>query len=199
MRQKQGSSKEKIVMVSKQGPSVDPPTILGCIPSFKIDSYEAAVAHYVEWLGFNLDWEWRSEAKKPVIMSISRDNLSLFLNEAGEQAPTVLRVQVSNLAGLVGEWNQKVPGSVEVILEQPYEIPTAYVRDPFGNMMAIQEAQTAETATEKSMNADRVREYLNNVLRAGATRPTPQQIVDEVGGTLGVASETLGDYQEWKL
>ena len=186
-------------MVSEQGASMEPPTILGCIPSFKIDSYEAAVAHYVEWLGFNLDWEWRSEANKPVILSISRDNLSLFLSEAGEQSPTVLRVQVSNLVGLVKEWNQKGPGSVEVILEQPYEVPTAYVRDPFGNMMAIQEAQTAETATERSTNADRVRDYLNDVLRAAATRPTPQQIVDEVGGTLGVASEVLGDFQEWKL
>jgi hypothetical protein len=86
-----------------------------------------------------------------------------------------------------------------VILEQPYEIPTAYVRDPFGNMMALQEAQTAEAATERSTNADRVSDYLNNVLRAGATRPTPQQIVDEVGGTLGVASEVLSDFQEWKL
>jgi hypothetical protein len=90
-------------MVREQGASIEPPTILGCIPSFKIDSYEAAVAHYIEWLGFNLDWEWRSEANKPVIMSISRDNLSLFLSEAGEQFPTVLRVQVSNLVGLIGE------------------------------------------------------------------------------------------------
>jgi hypothetical protein len=199
MHQKQWPGKEKLVMVSEQGSSMDTPTILGCIPSFKIDSYEAAVTHYIEWLGFNLDWEWRSETNKPVIMSISRDNLSLFLSEAGEQSPTVLRVQVSNLVGLVGGWNQKRPGSVEVILEQPYEIPTAYVRDPFGNMMALQEAQTAEAATERSTNADRVRDYLNNVLRAGATRPTPQQIVDEVGGTLGVASEVLSDFQEWKL
>jgi hypothetical protein len=191
-------------MENEQGTSIDPPTInpptiLGCIPSFKIDSYEAAVAHYVEWLGFNLDWEWRSEANKPVIMSISRDNLSLFLNEEGQQAPTQLRVQVSNLVGLVAQWNQKGPGSVEVILEQPYEIPTAYVHDPFGNMMALQEPQAAEAANEKSMIANRVREYLNNGLRTGESRPTPQQIVDEVGATLGIASEVLNEFQEWKL
>jgi hypothetical protein len=51
-------------------------------PSVKIDSVEAVVAHYVEWSGFNLDWAYRSKTNKPVIMSISRDNLSLFLIKA---------------------------------------------------------------------------------------------------------------------
>ena len=103
------------------------------------------------------------------------------------------------LSAFTRHMHQKVPGSVEVILEQPYEIPTVYVHDPFGNMMALQEPQSADAATEKSTNANRVREYLNNRLRTGESRPTPQQIVDEVGATLGIASEVLNEFQEWKL
>jgi catechol 2,3-dioxygenase-like lactoylglutathione lyase family enzyme len=178
----------------------DTPIILGAIPSFKINSYEEAVAHYVDWLGFHIDWEWRAEPGQPVIMSVSRDNLSLFLNEAGD-GPTELelRVQVSNLQGLADEWNQRRPGSVEVFMEQPYEIPTAYVRDPFGNMLALQQPQTEADRNRRKVNADRVRDYLGGLQQAGSPRPTPQQIVDEVGGSLGVASEVLGDFRGWTL
>ena len=155
------------------------PTILGCTPSFKIDSYEAAVAHYVEWLGFSLDWEWRAEPEQPLIKAISR-------------------VEVSNLQGLADEWNQRGPGSVEVFLEQPYEILTAYVRDPFGNMMALQQPQTEADAADIRANAHRIRKYLDDLVKEDAMRPTPQQIVDEVSGSLGVASEVLADFKEWK-
>lgn len=188
--------REGTAMKEKQ----DAPTILGATPSFTIDSYEGAVSHYIEWLGFNLDWEWRAEPGQPVIMSVSRDNLSLFLNEAGG-VPTglTLRVQVSDLQGLVDEWNQRGPGSVEVLVEQPYEIPTAYVSDPFGNVLALQQPQTGDDAARRRANADRARDYLDGLHRAGSPRPTPQQIVDEVGGSLGVASEVLGDFQGWEL
>jgi hypothetical protein len=29
------------------------------VPVFGVSSYEAAVEHYIDWLGFTLDWEWR--------------------------------------------------------------------------------------------------------------------------------------------
>ena len=124
----------------------EPARILGCNPSFIIGSYESAVDHYVKWLGFTLDWEWRAEPDQPVIMSVTRDGLSLFLNEADEPSATTLRVRVSNLQALADEWNEKRPGTVDVFLEQPFEIPTVYVRDPFGNMMAMQQPQTEQEA-----------------------------------------------------
>ncbi|MAF13185.1 hypothetical protein CMK11_22250 [Candidatus Poribacteria bacterium] len=34
-------------------------------PVFRIE-YEEAVAHYVDWLGFAIDWEWRREPGAPV-------------------------------------------------------------------------------------------------------------------------------------
>lgn len=52
-------------------------------------------------------------------------------------SPSTLRVQVSNIEGIADEWNEKRPGAVKVFLEQPYEIPTAFIKDPFGNVMAL--------------------------------------------------------------
>lgn len=177
----------------------DTPTILGCQPSFHIDSYEAAVAHYVDWLGFNLDWEWRAEPNQPVIMSVTRDGLSLFLNEAGDEATgTTLRVQVLNLEGIANEWNEKRPGAVEVFLEQPYEIPTAYVKDPFGNVLALQQPQSEEEAAAKRATSERIRHYLKGLVDSGSARPTPKEIVRNFGGSLGIASEVLAEFTEWK-
>ena len=32
------------------------------VPNLRIGSAREAIAFYVDWLGFNLDWEWRSDA-----------------------------------------------------------------------------------------------------------------------------------------
>ena len=184
---------------SSENHSPDRPTILGCTPAFNIDSYEAAVAHYVDWLGFNLDWEWRDEPDQPVIMSVTRDGLSLFLIEEDDgTAGTTLRVYVSNLKGLVEEWNQKRPDMVKLLLEQPYEIPTAFVKDPFGNVLALEQPQSEEEAVAKKATAERIRQYLKGLVDSGSARPTPKEIVRRVGGSLGIASEVLGEFKEWK-
>ena len=37
------------------------PTIDTIVPVFGVGSYEETVSHYVEWLGFKVDWEYREE------------------------------------------------------------------------------------------------------------------------------------------
>ncbi|MDK1023881.1 MAG: hypothetical protein QGD92_06575 [Gammaproteobacteria bacterium] len=37
------------------------PKIMEIVPVLGIGSYDEAVAHYVDWLGFDLDREWREE------------------------------------------------------------------------------------------------------------------------------------------
>ena len=175
----------------------EPVRILGCKPSFRIDAYDRAVDHYVTWLGFNLDWEWRAGPDQPVIISVTRDGLSLFLNEASEPTAVTLRVQVSNLQALAGEWNDKRPGAVEVFLEAPYDIPTAYVRDPFGNVMALQQPQSAQEAAIKVAECERVRNYLRARRVAGASRPGADATAAATNVTPGVASEVLSEFSDW--
>ncbi len=61
--------------------------ITGVVPVLGINSYEEAVSHYVNKLGFNLDWEWREAPGKPAIISVSRDNVSIMLNEFDDKLP----------------------------------------------------------------------------------------------------------------
>ena len=56
--------------------------LTGSYSVFSVDSYAESVAHYVDWLGFNLGWEWRAAPEAPAIVSLSRDSVSLMLNEA---------------------------------------------------------------------------------------------------------------------
>ncbi len=54
--------------------------ILSVTPSFKIDSYEEAVDHYVDWLGFNLDWDAALVRK---LETVRRDLLAMATASGG--------------------------------------------------------------------------------------------------------------------
>ena len=172
--------------------STPEPRFIVCRPAFRIHDSEQAIAHYVDWLGFNLDFEWRAEHGAPTIMSVSRDSLSLFLNEdASVSEKSWLRVSVTELAELVAEWNAKRPGSLEIISEQPYEIPTVYVADPFGNGLAIQEAQSAEVERLRSQELAAAKALIEANMNRNEPIPTTAEIVAELGCSQGVASEAL--------
>ena len=167
----------------------DSSKIVSCQPAFRIGSYAEAVAHYVDWLGFNLDWEWRSEPDAPVIVSVSRDNLSLFLNEQEAASNVWLRVSVVGLQGMVDEWNERRPDSIELILEQPYELPTAYVADPFGNGLAFQELQTEQIKLEHDLQVERAAAFLEQ--HHDKRLLSSEALAGECGCTLGVAGEAI--------
>ena len=42
-------------------------------PTLRIGSAREAIAFYVDWLGFKLDWDWRSDADSPAIVHVFRD------------------------------------------------------------------------------------------------------------------------------
>jgi catechol 2,3-dioxygenase-like lactoylglutathione lyase family enzyme len=51
------------------------------IPAFRITDYEKSKAFYVDGLGFQIDGEHRFEPHFPVFMTISRDELKLYLSQ----------------------------------------------------------------------------------------------------------------------
>ena len=51
------------------------------VPILHIDNYEQAKSYYVDWLGFEVDWEFRLEPGFPVYMQVSREGLVLYLSE----------------------------------------------------------------------------------------------------------------------
>ncbi|MCH8292965.1 hypothetical protein IH992_17895, partial [Candidatus Poribacteria bacterium] len=127
------------IAVDSDGNSGEMPKITEIVPVFGIGSYDEAVAHYVDWLGFNLDWEWREAPGRPVIMAISRDGVSLMLNEhPASSSASSLVLKVTDIYAFAEEWNAKRPNSVTVDIEPPYDIPSISLRDPFGNSMDFQ-------------------------------------------------------------
>ena len=61
--------------------SVDKPRFNKLVDWIPIHSYTAAVAHYVDRLGFKIDGEWRQAKGQPVLMEVSRDDVTIGLGE----------------------------------------------------------------------------------------------------------------------
>ncbi|MBV7331289.1 hypothetical protein KFU94_24240 [Chloroflexi bacterium TSY] len=173
--------------------------ITGIVPVFGIRSYEEAIAHYVDWLGFNLDWEWREAPGRPVIMAISRDGTSLMLNEDDEgSVGSWLTLNVTHIHTLANEWNAKRPNSVTVVVEPPYDIPSIMLTDPFGNRMDFQQPISAEEEEARKHRASLMRDYIRQQLADGNPCPTPQEVVEAIGRPLGLAMDILCEFPEYK-
>lgn len=79
------------------------------VPILPIDDYNEAKAYYVDWLGFQVDWEFRFEPTFPVYMQISRDGLVLHLTEhkGGNPGRAMCHMDVDDLDALVAEWKSR--------------------------------------------------------------------------------------------
>lgn len=166
-------------------------------PAFGIGDHDEAMAYYRDWLGFQVDFTWREGPGKPSITWISRGGVTLVLNEGDPSSRgSWLNLRVRDLHGLAAEWNERRPGGVAVTLQPPYEIPTVFLQDPWGNRLNLQQATTAEEEKARRDLADRMRDYVRQRLDAGAARPTPEELVKEVGRPLGLAIEVLGEFPE---
>ena len=167
------------------------------VPVFGIDSYADAKAHYVDWLGFAIDWEWREAEGQPVIMAISRDRAAFMLNEYDAPAPCTVTLKVDDLESLAAEWNGRRPGSVEVLIEPPYEFPAVLIRDSCGNGLHFQQSLSASEEAARAENRDRMREHVRTLRAAGKPFPTPAALREAIGPALGTAVEVLNEFPDY--
>ena len=173
--------------------------ISGITPVLGIKSYEDAVAHYVDWLGFNLDWEWREAPGRPVIMAISRDDVSLMLNESPDSAMgSWITLGVTGIQALADEWNGRRSGSATVVEGPPYEILEIHVTDSCGNRLVFQQQPSAQEKAEREARRPEIRSYIRQQLSAGASCPTPAEVVEAIGGPIGMAMEILCEFPEYE-
>ena len=174
------------------------PTIGEFIPVFGIESYEDAVAHYIDWLGFTLDWEWREAPDEPVTMSISRDKANLMLSEDHRAGSSWIVAKVADLEVLAEEWNSRRPTSVSIEFEEPYDIPLVSLLDPFGNRIDFQGVISAEEEARRQQCANLMREYIHRRIDGGHACPTPEEVVEAVGRPPGLAMEVLCEFAEYQ-
>lgn len=168
-------------------------------PAMRIDSYDAAVAHYIDWLGFTLDWEWREAEGQPVIMSLSRDDFQFFLSEYQEYtAGTQIHLRVKNLEAYAEELNERRPGAAEVTVAPPYEFPNMTIADPFGNTLHFEGQDEAAEQKRRENVRPKMRRFVERKLDAGEPFPTPEEVRAAVGPPLGTAIEVLNEFPGYR-
>ena len=115
------------------------PTIDNIVPVLSVGSYEETVSHYVEWLGFKVDWEYREE-KLPFVISIASDGFSFMLAESETLNGSWTTIYVSDLDAMSEELNSRRSNSVKIELYPPNDIAQIHVIDPWKNLLVFEQS-----------------------------------------------------------
>jgi hypothetical protein len=115
-------------------------------PIFRIFDYRKAYEFYVEWLGFHIDWEERSDTVS-MYMQVSRGDIVLHLTGYyGENCPGSRSRAMAEINGLMAYHRLLVqkdypfmpPGLKKTVWSE--RVMQAEVTDPFGNSIVFIEA-----------------------------------------------------------
>jgi uncharacterized glyoxalase superfamily protein PhnB len=108
------------------------------VPILRIFDVPKAREFYIEYLGFQIDWQHQFEESTPVYMQISRDKLKLHLTEhVGDCTPgAAVFVDISDIEKFHQELTAKQykyyrPG-IEIA---PWSAKVMELIDPFGNKL----------------------------------------------------------------
>jgi hypothetical protein len=149
-------------------------------PVIGVATYDEAIAHYVDFLGFTVDWEWREAPGRPAIVAISRDGVEMHLVEGDEHPPNSwFQVHMEDIQTLADELNAKRPGSVEIEGGAPY-VQQILLKDPFGNLIVFEQGQSSDDEIAGHERAGLMRDYIRERLAAGHACPTPEEVVEAV-------------------
>lgn len=112
------------------------------IPMLRIFDYAKAIEFYVDWLGFQIDWEDKPE-HAPVYLQVSKDDIVLHLTEhhgdccPGSKVFIICPAGLRNYHSLLIEKNYKYNKPGLAIAD--YNALTMTVTDPFGNQLFFNE------------------------------------------------------------
>lgn len=115
-------------------------------PILRIFDYNKAIAFYVQWLGFTIDWEHKPE-KSPIYIQVSLGDVVLHLSEHHGDCTPGARIFIDDYKDLAAyhqllskkEYTYNRPS-----LEAPFYDADALemtVHDPFGNRLTFVERQ----------------------------------------------------------
>lgn len=110
------------------------------VPILRVFDEAMALAFYVDYLGFHLDWRHVFEENLPVYLQVSRDGCVLHLTEHfGDATPGArLRVRVDDLAGLHAEVTARAYRYLRPGIENtPWGDLEMTLTDPFGNRITL--------------------------------------------------------------
>jgi uncharacterized glyoxalase superfamily protein PhnB len=109
-------------------------------PLLRIFDEGKAREFYVDFLGFNVDWEHRFEPGLPLYMQVSRDGCVLHLSEHhGDCSPgAAIRIETDGLDAFHSELSSKKYNYARLGIENmPWGTRDMSVKDPFGNRLTF--------------------------------------------------------------
>ena len=112
------------------------------IPLFRIFDRKLALAFYVDWLGFTVEWEHQFTPESPHYLQVSRGALVLHLTEHyGDCSPGAkILVNTDDVQGLYMELSSRPNPFMSPEVEMaPWNARTLTVTDPFGNRICFNE------------------------------------------------------------
>jgi catechol 2,3-dioxygenase-like lactoylglutathione lyase family enzyme len=164
-------------------------------PTLRIGSAREAIAFYVDWLGFNLDWEWRRDADSPAIVHVSRDGQAIFLSEDDSGSfGAQLNITVSDLDTFACELETRRPGEATVYIEPPYDIPSIRLSDPFGNHIGFQQRQSDAEQTARDEKTSELRALIRQYHAKHGETPTLEYLLEHLEVSFGLAIEVIAEF-----
>lgn len=118
------------------------------VPILRVFDVAKAKEFYLDFLGFQVDWEHRFEPELPLYMQISRGDLVIHLSEHhGDGTPgTAVFVDMTGLREFHHEIAAKHYRSLRPgIARMPWNADVMGVTDPFGNNIRFTEYLVDET------------------------------------------------------
>lgn len=112
------------------------------VPILRMFDVGKAKEFYVDYLGFQIDWEHRFEPELPLYMQLTRDGITLHLSEHhGDGTPgSAIRIEMSELVDFHQQLTSRSyrylrPG----IEDTPWNLRELRLIDPFGNHLIFYE------------------------------------------------------------
>ena len=115
-------------------------TLRAVTPILRIFDEAKAREFYVDFLGFQVDWEHRFEPALPLYLQVSRDGCVLHLSEHhGDCCPgAAMRIEVGDIDGYHRELTEKQYGYARPgVDDTPWGSRDMSVKDPFGNRLTF--------------------------------------------------------------
>ena len=112
-------------------------------PILRIFDEAKARAFYVDFLGFQVDWEHRFEPGLPLYLQVSRGECMLHLTEHhGDCCPgAAMRIETDDIDALQRELAARQYGYARPAIEDtPWGTRDMSVTDPFGNRLTFSTA-----------------------------------------------------------
>ena len=108
------------------------------VPVLNVKDARASADFYCRVLGFQQDWEHQFGEGFPLYLSLSRDNLTLHLNEHGnDDAPTTLIISVEDVDAAYADIRKQGFEPPAPPQDQPYGVRDFSLCDPDGHQLII--------------------------------------------------------------